>query len=96
MKSISRTITHPAGDILGLKERTNFRSRSEWVQFIGDIPNEDYRVVYQLDQEGELEGAALPGYMGVSKVGDPYTKEAVCFIPKTWLGKRISRRVLPL
>jgi hypothetical protein len=66
------------------------------VCIMGLLPQHDYRVEWWLAEDGEY--AVVAGYT-VRRYADRADRigrsAAVCFLPLEWVGKRVSRRVLP-
>ena len=55
------------------------------------VPDEPYRVIYALNDKGDLQVRAKGGW------DTPFVRNTpVCFIPRTWIGKRVNRWVVPL
>jgi hypothetical protein len=62
----------------------------------GRLPYQTYRVEFRLDPRGAYR--VSPTHPAIPRVlrALPYARTFayVCFLPKSWMGKRISRRVL--
>jgi hypothetical protein len=85
--------------------RTDRHKKSDYIKnMFGEVPSHDYRVTYKLDPDGPLEVLPLSYdidpynyrfYRGcnIRFIDRPEHKFTVCFLPKHWVGKRISRIV---
>ena len=61
---------------------------------IGSVPDEPYQVIYALSPTGQFKVGTTEyfGWRCLEDHGGCY----VCFIPRTWIGKRVNRWVVPL
>ena len=67
-------------------------SRRDWFPRTWEIPQQNYRVTYYLDARGRflVIAASRHGVRGVEYRNNNYP---VCFLPESWIGLRVSRRV---
>ena len=66
-------------------------------QVFGPLPVKPYRVEFRLNARGPYRVGGRSPFLPLVKRALPYAQVHawVCFLPKSWIGKRISRRVLP-
>ena len=90
MDVVARLIQHEAGGYLGVDGKRIDRS---YVSV--PVPDEPYQVIFVLSETGKYKVDNLDtAYAWISAEG--LQSMAVCFIPRSWRGKRLNRYVVPL